>query len=209
MAIRWFIFDWSGTISDDRRVVYAANRLMREDYGLLPVPFDDWLGTVTMTVAEHFAQDGVTVGPDALWEHYERRLGEVVAGGMTPVMYGDATDALARLAERTGVRLGLVSSHPTTNLLGEIRAYGLSDRFASVIGGSRDKAADIARMVSEWRAAPDETLYVGDTVHDIRHSKRAGVRSAGITTGYHPRHALAAEEPHYLFDSLSEIVAAV
>ncbi len=205
MAIRWFIFDWSGTISDDRRVVYAANRLMREDYGLPPVAFDDWLATATMTAYEHFAEAGVVVEPDALYAHYERRLNEVVGGGMTPVMYGDAPDALLGLAGRAGVCLGLVSSHPIANLLHEIRAYGLSERFASVIGGSRDKAEDIARMVSEWSALPDETLYVGDTVHDIRHSKRAGVRSAGITTGYHPRHALAAEEPHYLFDSLTEI----
>lgn len=205
MAIRWFIFDWSGTISDDRRVVYAANRLMREDYGLPPVAFEDWLGTVTMTVAEHFAQDGVTVGPDALWAHYERRLGEVVAGGMRPVIYVDAIDALARLAEREGVRIGLVSSHPESHLLDEVRGYGLSDRFDAVVGSSRDKAADIARVVADWDARPDATLYVGDTVHDIRHSKRAGVLSAGITTGYHPRQSLALEQPHYLFDSLTEI----
>lgn len=209
MAIRCFLFDWSGTISDDRRMVYAANALMRQDYGLPPVAFEEWLGTVTMTVYEHFAQEGVTVGADALWAHYERRLGEVVAGGMRPEMYGDAADVLARLAGRDGVRIGLVSSHPASHLINEVHGYGLADRFDAIVGSSRDKTSDIARIVAEWSTSPAETLYVGDTVHDIRHSKRAGVLSGGITTGYHPRPALAAEEPNYLFDSLSEITEAL
>jgi phosphoglycolate phosphatase len=209
MSIRCFIFDWSGTISDDRRVVYAANALMREDYGLPPVPFEAWLATATMTAYEHFVEAGVVIAPDALYAHYERRLDEVIAGGLAPTMYGDAADTLARLTSRGNVRIGLVSSHPQKNLLGEVSAYGLSDRFLSVIGGSRDKASDIARMVGEWDASPKETLYVGDTIHDIRHSKRAGVRSGAITTGYHQAHNLIAEQPDFLFTSLSEIPRAL
>lgn len=207
--IRCFLFDWSGTISDDRRMVYAANQLMRQDYGLPLIAFDDWLGTVTMTVYEHFAEEGVTVGADALWAHYERRLGEVVAGGMTPIIYGDAARSLSELAARDGIRIGLISSHPTSHLRAEADAYGIAHLFHTIVGGSRDKAADMSRVLAEWGADPSEALYVGDTVHDIRHSKRAGVQSAGITTGYHPRAALAAESPDYLFGSLSEIVATV
>lgn len=209
MAIRCFLFDWSGTISDDRRVVYAANALMRQDYGLPSVAFDEWLGTVTMTVYEHFAQEGVTVGADALWTHYERRLGEVVANGMAPIIYDDAARSLASLAARDGIRIGLVSSHPNGHLRAEAAAYGVAHLFHSIVGSSRDKAADMSRVLSDLGADPEETLYVGDTVHDIRHSKRAGVQSAGITTGYHPRASLAAESPTFLFDSLSEIVATV
>jgi phosphoglycolate phosphatase len=208
MLIECILFDWSGTISDDRRVVYAANMLMREAYGIPPVSFEDWVGTVTLTVWEHFAQLGITDAKDEVWAHYGRRLSEVAAAGMAPVAYADAAETLSSLADR-GFRIGVVSSHPEENLLAEARTYGLHGWFGVIMGGSRDKAADMTRIAASLGARPERTLYVGDTVHDIRHAKKAGARSAGITTGYHSSASLAAESPDCLLGSLSEVLEVV
>jgi hypothetical protein len=78
---------------------------------------------------------------------------------MRPVMYEDATRVLAELAARDGMRLGLVSSHPNDHLRAEADAYGVAHLFHAVVGSSRDKSEDMARVLAELEVGAGEALY--------------------------------------------------
>jgi pyrophosphatase PpaX len=54
-------------------------------------------------------------------------------------------------------------------------------------------------------ATPEQSLYIGDTIYDVRASKEADMISAAITTGYHSAEDLEAEDPDYLFHALSDM----
>jgi phosphoglycolate phosphatase-like HAD superfamily hydrolase len=47
--------------------------------------------------------------------------------------------------------------------------------------------------------------YIGDTVYDIRSSKKAGTCSGAVCTGYHTRERLEKENPDLLLENLSEL----
>ena len=56
------------------------------------------------------------------------------------------------------------------------------------------------------RPAPDRTIYIGDTDHDVRQAKKAGVVSAVVKTGGQAikyLHKIQAQNPHYLLDSFA------
>ena len=54
-------------------------------------------------------------------------------------------------------------------------------------------------------ATPEDTLYIGDTVHDMRAGKSAGVHRCAVAWGAATREQLAAEDPEYLLCDPSEL----
>ncbi len=202
--LQLFLFDWSGTISDDRRPVYEANRRMRRGYGIPTVSFEEWIATVTGNAYDAFLALGVDVTERELNENYLARLSEVVAEGVRPEAYLDAADAMAKLSA-LGHPIGVVSSHPQSHLSNEAERYGIHSRFDVISGDHRDKTPELVRLCAEYGVDPRSACYVGDMTFDVRAAKRAGMRSFAVTTGYHPRELLETESPDGLFDSLTEL----
>ena len=63
-------------------------------------------------------------------------------------------------------------------------------------------------LVKEFGVALDRTIYIGDTDHDVRQAKKAGVLSAVVKTGgqavkYLPK--IQAQNPRYLLDSFADL----
>ena len=205
MHINFFIFDWSGTLSDDRNPVYKANLQMEKDFGIdRDLSMDEWLRGITMSVSEGFKKLGVTASPDEIDRVYKKRFNEAIQEG-GPIPYKDTKEVLQFLKQK-GKRIGVVSAHPQLNLEREAKEYDVFELFDFVQGDARNKQSDLERLRDELRLDPETTIYTGDTTHDIRATKEAGLISGGISTGYHARENLEAAEPDYLFDSLSEIM---
>ncbi|MDR3295558.1 MAG: haloacid dehalogenase-like hydrolase [Clostridiales Family XIII bacterium] len=111
----------------------------------------------------------------------------------------------------------------TTNLRAgaetKLRAVGLwayfSDSFSESFnegfgdgpGEKWDAAARAVRLLEtrENKVFPlSEIFLVGDGVYDIRCAKRMGIRHIAVATGWTPKEALAAENPDFLLDDLSD-----
>jgi len=206
--LQLFLFDWSGTTSDDRKPVFEANRRMRLGYGVPPVSFDEWLDSIRGNAYDAFLALGVDVTERALNENYLARLSEVVAEGIRPEAYIDAADAIAAIST-IGHPIGVVSSHPQSHLSAEAERYGIRDRLDVVSGDHRDKTPELVRLCAQYGVDPRNACYVGDMTFDVRAAKRAGMVSIAVTTGYHPRALLEAERPDGLFDSLTEAAEAL
>ena len=206
--LQLFLFDWSGTISDDRPPVYETNRRMRDGFGLPAVSFDEWIAGTSGNAYDAFLALGVTVTERDLNEAYLARLSEVVADGIRPEAYRDARDVIAGISA-LGHPIGVVSSHPQSHLSAEAERYGIRDRFDVVSGDHRDKAPELVRLCAAYGVDPRNACYVGDMTFDVRAARRAGMTSFAVTTGYHSRALLEAERPDGLFDSLTELAQSI
>lgn len=205
MEINVFLFDWSGTISDDRNPVYKANLLMHQDFGIQQnLSFEEWARSASVSVVQAFQNLGVRASAEEIEQTYRRRLNEVVLQDSAPTMYVDAVETLQTLKDR-GARLAVLSAHPAFNLAKEAESYGLYEYFDLLIGDCRNKIDGLKELVKTLSAEPSKTLYTGDTIYDVRAAKEAGLLSAGITTGYHSAEALEAEHPDFLFQSLHDV----
>ena len=134
-------------------------------------------------------------------------------------------DLLCALSKEKDVRIGLV----TGNIEGiaftklkhlKIGHYFMKDGF-SARGGFGDRSAlrsDLIRIaISEFEKEegiiPKNNVFIiGDTPHDIRGAREAGVKVIAVATGKSSREQLAQEKPDHLFDDLSntrEIIAII
>lgn len=204
MKIALVVLDWSGTISDDRRPVYEANMAVLKKFGKPVLTFEEWLQESMIDAAELFWKYGVQGDRETLNKLYKQELESAHARGLTPTIYPDVKDTLEFLSNKK-IKLAVVSSHPKETLLKEIKKYGLSKLLLLVIGGSKDKVADLGRISDELKIEPDFCLYVDDTVWGIRAAKKAGFKSAAILTGYHLRERLSAEDPDIILEKLSDL----
>lgn len=200
---RLVICDWSGVISDDRKIVHECNMLMCADMGVPLVSYDEWLPSVGLSVNDWYAARGVTHTADEVIAAYEAAFKVVHAKGVRPSMYPDAKIFLERAtANRSAV---VVSAHPQAFLEAEADAYGIDQFFSQLQGSLRSKTDAILTVLAQLNIAPEACVMIGDTTSDMRHAKAAGVRTVGITTGYHTRGQLEAENPSLIVESLTEL----
>ena len=67
------------------------------------------------------------------------------------------------------------------------------------------KSDKIRHALERFGYPPDESFMIGDTRGDIRHGKRAGVQTAGVTWGYQARETLEQESPDFMVDTPHEL----
>lgn len=205
MPIKLFIFDWSGTLSDDRRPVYEANMKVLATHGKPTMTFEEWLPRTTMTPVEFFNNHGVSGDPDELFSQYREHFKIVNEEGIIPSSYPETREVLNGLRGR-GRKTAVISSHPEEKIHEEACRYQIGDLFDEVVGNVKDKVRAIGEVRAKFGIEGGETIYIGDTVYDIRSSKEAGVRSGAVGHGYHLPGRLIQENPDDFLNSLRELL---
>ncbi len=122
-----------------------------------------------------------------------------------------ATELLGTLVGR-GLRVGMVTNIGRAALDGALARLGFDRQLAPVV--SRDdvrlmkpRPEGILRVLDEWKAAPEEALFVGDSRADVLAARAAGVRVAIIDGGECAEADFAALPPDYMVSRLDEIPA--
>jgi phosphoglycolate phosphatase-like HAD superfamily hydrolase len=130
----------------------------------------------------------------AFLDAYLARLDADLAGGGVDVLAG-VTDALAWLAVRPDVMLGVATGNVRAGADAKLASAGLRDYF--VLGGygsdSHRRAELVAAAIAraQQRAEIREVVVVGDTVHDISAARACGAVACAVATGSDPAEALA------------------
>jgi phosphoglycolate phosphatase len=96
----------------------------------------------------------------------------------------------------------LISSNDSPTIK-EVLSRAYFDNFFQEILGSDfmlSKKDKILYAVNKFRIASADIYYIGDTTGDIMEGKLAGVRTVGVTWGWHSKERMFQAKPDYLFD---------
>ena len=208
MLLDAIIFDWSGTLSDDRRSVYAANTKMCVRWNIVQQAFEEWANGASMTPVGWFRARGVTASDDEIYAVYKEAFQETLNDGIRPQVYCDAQKTLSTL-RASGIRTAVVSSHPTRFLTQEADEYSLVSLIELLHGDARDKVTALKEVCAALGVLPARCMYIGDTIYDVRSARQAGLVTGAVSTGYHTREALMAERPDHLFSHLSDVLVLI
>lgn len=200
------VFDWSGTISDDRFTSYLTNMKLINSYGSDELmSFWEWLDNTKANAVEYLDSKGLEIGdPEEVGERFKQYYRSVCDRGNEPEVYEDASQVLEELSSE-GKSLAILSAHPTPNLEDEIEEYGLDGLFNCVVGSCNNKEAELSFIPYYLGVDSEDCLYVGDTTSDIESAREAGLLTAAVTTGYDDKQELADENPDFLAESLTDL----
>ena len=114
-----------------------------------------------------------------------------------------AMDAL----EQAGVKLAICTNKAERFTIPLMHQIGLSDRFASIVGGdtvgvAKPDPAPIHAMIE--RAGGGRAIFLGDTINDIAGARNAGIPSVAVSFGFldGPIEELEADAIIHHFDEL-------
>ena len=186
------VFDIDGTLVDSRAAILEAATTAARAVGLAEPGYDAVRQIVGLSLHEALRQ----LAPDLT----DAELAEFVAAyqgafrsmherpGFEEPLYAGAMDLLAALSE-DGWRLSLATGQSRRGVERNLMRAGWADLFLSSHcaedGPGKPDPAMLMRAMDVCGGAPERTVMIGDTSHDMRMALNAGVRPQGVAWGFH------------------------
>jgi phosphoglycolate phosphatase len=204
------VFDVDGTLVDSRAILKAASDAAFTALGLTPPPYDQLRQIVGLSLREGLAQ----LAPreevvDQLVAYYKSSFGDLHRRpGFVEPLYPGAAELLARL-KGEGWRIAMATGKSRRGVDTIVAMHGWADLFDSTHcaddGPGKPHPAMLQGAIAALGAEPGCTVMIGDTAHDIRMARAAGVRAVGVTWGFHTRPEIEASGADVVVDTFEEL----
>jgi pyrophosphatase PpaX len=206
------LFDLDGTLIDSVRLILDSYHHTLATHGLPPRTDAEWLEGVGTPLTAQFGALQNTAGMlDALiatyreynLKHHDRMV----------TVYPGVVDVVRELKEDR-IATGLVTSK---NRSGALRGLTLARLellmdvlvCADEVENPKPHPEPVEKAVRLLGADPATTVYVGDSIHDMRSGRAAGVRTAAVLWGPFGRRHLEGAQPDYWLERPEELLALV
>lgn len=212
--LRLVIFDVDGTLVDSQAEIMAAMQIAFQAEGLAMPDRKTVLSIVGLSLTEAFAKlcpqsDGAQQA--RLVDAYKSAFMQLRADRreMGPLFPG-ALDALRVLQNEDHTFLAVATGKSRRGLDKLLERYELQDVFHSEQVAdhhpSKPHPSMIFTALAETGVAPTRAVMLGDTTYDMEMGRAAGVKTIGVTWGYHDASSL---RPDMLLDDFKGLSRAV
>lgn len=190
--IKNLIFDFDGVIADTHDINWALSQDHDET-----ATYEDFLAHHDGNV---FAEPKIKFKPESVHlfhSEYRQRL--------TKSHLEQAVDPLRRLGEKYS--LYIISSTREVAIKEVLEHSSLLTLFARVMGEEthKSKVEKFKMLLQSEDINPENTLFITDTLGDIKEAHKVGVRTIAETFGFHDRERLQQGNPFTIVDSWDEI----
>lgn len=196
------LFDFDGVIVDSLELYEEIARLCLEEIGSQIIKDrEDFLSLFDDNFYEALRQKGVDVG--AFNRAVERLISRVDYDRVVP--FFDLIPVLEKLGNENIIVI--ISSNSLAAIKTIISKYRFDQYFEAVLGADfmLSKIDKINYAMENWNFNRGETYFVGDTLGDMKEAKMAGVKTVGVTWGWHSRERLEKGAADFLFDTPDEL----
>ncbi len=201
-------FDWDGTLFDSTQIIVRCIQRAVVDVGGAK-PSDEAaayvIGMGLMQALAHAAPDV----PEAKYPelgrryrvHYSSHQNDLALFEGVLALLGDLKQRQHVLAVATGKsRRGLDEVLQTV----ELRSVFDGSRTADETAGKPDPLM-LRELMAEFGVAPERTLMIGDTTHDLQMALNAGCTSVGVSYGAHEPAAFDSLGPVFVAHSVPQL----
>lgn len=206
---RAYLFDLDGTLADSIDLIIESYNHTMVAHGREPRSHTYWRALIGTPLEEQFkrlSDDPEDVAAmvktygDYNIAHHDARV----------KAYPGVLDTLTTLRER-GAPLAIVSSKRRAGLHRFFRLVGIEGWFDALVGGDdvengKPHPEPVHRAVAALGVSHDETVFIGDSPHDLESGRAAGVKTAAALWGPFPREELAVHGPDHWLERPKEVL---
>lgn len=203
--VRAILFDLDGTLVQTRESSWLLFERINREFALGIDTREEYFAVFKENMFVSLAR---LVPDEAKREAAITHFLELLRKEYAPPLVPGIADIVKVLAQH--MVLGIVSTNATEAIARVVRNAGLESHFAHIFGGDiePDKRDAIRKFLSDPSyatrrqgleayeevrpriLAPEEVVFVTDTVGDTMHARECGVRVVGVTWGLHEASAL-------------------
>ncbi len=204
------VFDWDGTLLDSAAAIVSAIQAACVDLGL-PVPSDAQARHVIGLGLSDALRSAV---PDLEPAQYplmvERYRHHYLSRDHELALFAGAVE-LVRELEAAGHLLAVATGKSRLGLDRALKVSGLVPHFHSSRCAdecfSKPHPQMLEELMAELAVAPERTVMIGDTTHDLQMARNAGVDALAVSYGAHEPAVLLAHGPLETFSRLEDLAA--
>ncbi|MDP0500419.1 MAG: HAD hydrolase-like protein [Verrucomicrobiota bacterium JB022] len=193
--VRHVIWDWNGTLLDDRWLcVMTLNGLLRQE-GRAPIGEVDYLEHFGFPVVHFYDWLGFDVnGPS--FEDVSQRFISGYHARAEELALQPHTEEVLEAWRSLGIAQSVLSASRQDHLEKQIRHADLGRYFGALCGTdtihAHGKIERGRQRIAELDVPPERVLMVGDTTHDLEVAEAMGVRCLLVAHGHHSQARLEA-----------------
>ena len=189
------LFDVDGTLIDSQSHILGAMEFAFKARGLLLPPASEILAIVGLSLSEAFAQ--LCPETDAqerglLVETYKESFASLRQSAAAAPLYPGALEGLEILKDLDDIVLGIATGMSRRGLSHVLSNPDLAGRFVTTQVAddhpSKPHPSMVLQAMAESGAA--RGVMIGDTTFDMQMGRAAGLKTIGVTWGYHAAEAL-------------------
>jgi pyrophosphatase PpaX len=208
--VRALLFDLDGTLIDSIRLILDSYHHTVRTHGLPPRSDEEWLagiGTPLRVVLGELARH-----PDQMERMIATYRDYNLAHHDAQVIPYVGAPELIRRVKRMGYLTGLVTSKNRPGAIRGLTLAGIAEHFdvlvcADDVENPKPHPEPVLKALAQLGTGPDTALFIGDSVHDMRCGRAAGVRTAAVLWGPFGRGDLESSEPDYWLDTPDDLLA--
>lgn len=206
MKYKNILWDWNGTILNDTPVAFEATNILLERYGYPAITLDYYRDNIDTPIVNFYSKifdlnkhDMQTL--DDEWGVLYNQLSDKIG------LHKGVKDLL-RFFDDKNCRQVVLSAFKTEEIKKYAHKFSVEKYFEDILGTQNivmeSKTIRGKRYMNEHKFAPEQTLYIGDTVHDCDTALALGVDCVLFTGGQQsPKLLQQCGVP--VFDSFAEI----
>ncbi|MGI6360475.1 MAG: large conductance mechanosensitive channel protein MscL [Acholeplasmatales bacterium] len=208
---KYVIWDFNGTIIDDKELSLNLLNEILEKQGKNPVDEDTYLELFGFPIKKYYLKAGVTFERESFDEIAKWYIAKYQPLSLNLKLHDGVVEALIIL-RKMGIKNICLSASLQENLEEQLRHFGIYDYFDYVIGIDNIKAEGKdkvgANFLKEYKINPYECLYIGDTIYDYDVAKKMKVRSVLFSGGHQSRERLIKRTKN-IIDNIYDIITLV
>jgi pyrophosphatase PpaX len=209
MSFSAYLFDLDGTLIDSVALILGSFHHTRERHYGDRLPDDYYLTTLGMPLRDSFAR--MATSPDEVEALVRTYVEYNLQHHDSMVRPYEGVVAMVSALTKRRAHLGLVTSKLRKTAIRGLNVAGIEGAFELVVGADdvqrgKPDPEPVLFALEKLGARADETLFVGDSPHDIEAGNRAGVKTAAATWGPFPRAALDAAKPTFFVHSPDDVL---
>ena len=201
--LKVILFDWDGTCHNSIENIKSAYMKAKKVIGF-SADWEDYRVLIGVPTVEQ-APKIYPQNPEEFIRVYREFYNKSLECGCFP----NTKETLLKL--KKDFKLCLVTSKTRIPAMKCLKDTDLEGVFDHLICGDDVKKGKpdpepILKALEYYNVKPDEAIYVGDSAHDIKASKAAGVPVIGVTWGALYREEVEAANPDYLADTWEQVI---
>jgi phosphoglycolate phosphatase len=192
------VFDWDGTLMDSAAAIVRAMQAATRDLGLAELPDERARYVIGLGLGDALRHAVPDLDEAAYPRMVERYRHHYLSSDHELSLFDGIAELIEALAAR-GHLLAVATGKSRVGLDRALGHTGLGRYFHATRCAdecfSKPHPAMLEELMDELGAAPQRTLMIGDTTHDLQMARNARTAGLAVAFGAHPLAALEAEAP--------------